>query len=221
MSKSGILEIEKRDSIGGSKVKRLRKNGFIPAIIYGKGIEPVPVTVKKSDFRESIIKNGKNAVFNVEVEKGKPFPIIIKEIAYDNLKNEYVHVDLQVISLTEKRRASVPIRIIGREVIEMSKNVLIHQMDQVDVECLPLDMPEYFEADASEMKTGENFTAGQLDIPDNISLISSPDDVIFSITEAKEIPIETEETEEAGEVEEGAEAAETVDESEVKEKTEA
>jgi large subunit ribosomal protein L25 len=213
MNESGILLIEKRDAVGGAKVKRLRKSGFIPAVIYGKGFDSTPVAVKKSDFREGIIKNGKNAVFNVELEKGKPFPIIIKEMSYDNLKNEYVHIDLQAISLTEKRRAMVPVRITGRDAIEASKRVLVHQMNEVEIESLPLDTPEYFEADASQLQPGESFSAGQLVIPDNVVLVSSTDDVIFSITEARQIVEETEEAGEEAGAAEGTEGAESEQES--------
>jgi large subunit ribosomal protein L25 len=215
MSETGILKIEKRDAIGGTKVKRLRKSGLIPAVIYGRNFDSTPVAVKKSDLRESIIKNGKNAVFNVELKKGKPFPIIIKEMSYDNLKNEYVHIDLQAISLTEKRHAMVPVRIVGREAIEASKRVIVHQMNEVEIECLPLDTPEYFEAEASELQPGESFTAGQLFIPENIVLVSSPDDVIFSVTEARQIVEETEEAEagEEAEADEGAEETKPEEES--------
>jgi len=204
--RNASLKVEPRKALGGAKVRRLRKEGYIPAIVYGKEIEPTPVTIKVSDFRESLAKNGRNAVYNVELKGGKAFPIVIREIQLDAIKGNYTHVDLQQVSLTEKRRASVPVRITGT----LAEGVILHQMDQVEVECLPLDTPEYIEADISLLKIGDSLTAKDLKLPANVEMLSSPEDMIATVTEIRQ-NIEENAEEEKAEAGEGTPSAENGD----------
>jgi large subunit ribosomal protein L25 len=191
---NAVLKIEPRKALGGGKVKRLRANGYVPAVVYGKEVDATPLAIKVSNLRESLVKNGKNAVFNIELENGKLYPVVIKEIQYDILKNGYQHVDLQQVSLTEKRKASVPVRLVGS-----SEGILVHQIDEIEVECLPLETPEYIEADISHLTVGSNLVAGDLKMPENVTLLSDPENVIASITEVKQIADEGED--EGGETE--------------------
>lgn len=192
---NAVLKVEPREAVGGGKVKKLRAQGYIPAIVYGKEIDSTPVAIKLSDFREGLAKNGKNAVFNVELENGKTFPMVIKEIQYDILKNDYLHVDLQQVSLTEKRKATVPVRLLGSP-----DGIVVHHIDEIEVECLPLDMPEYIEADISGLTIGDNLFAKDLKLPENVELVSDPEDVIVSVTEVRQAA----EAEEGEAAEEGA-----------------
>jgi large subunit ribosomal protein L25 len=142
---NNVLKLEERQAIGGSRVKRLRKSGYVPAVIYGKSINSVAVQVKKSKLREFLTKNGKNAVFTAEFENGESYPALVKEVEYDVIKNEFLHVDFQQVSLTEKIKATIPIRIIGREAVKRVQGVLAQQLDEVEVECFPQERAGYKE----------------------------------------------------------------------------
>ena len=198
-----MLKVESRQALGGGQVRKLRSGGYIPAVVYGKEINSTPVAIKVADFRESLTKNGRNAVFSIELGEGKTYPVVIKDIQRSVLKNEYMHVDLQQVSLTEKRKTSVPVRLIGTP-----DGVVVHNIDQVEVECLPLDAPDHIEADISNMKIGDALTAADLKMPENVVLVSSEQDVIMSVTEAKQASVEAEEGEEENAAEAAGDAAE-------------
>lgn len=206
---NNVLKLEERQAIGGSRVKRLRKSGYVPAVIYGKSINSVAVQVKKSKLREFLTKNGKNAVFTAEFENGESYPALVKEVEYDVIKNEFLHVDFQQVSLTEKIKATIPIRIIGREAVKRVQGVLAQQLDEVEVECFPQDMPQYIEVDVSDMAIGESLTAEELKIPEEVTLLTEPDAVILSIISSKMEEDEAEEdvAEEAAELDEESEEA--------------
>lgn len=188
---NAVLRVQKREAVGGSKVKRLRAKGYIPAVIYGKEVDSTPIAIKISDFREALSQNGKNAVFNVELEKDKTIPVVIAEIQNEIVKEGYLHVDLQQVSLTEKRKNSVPIRLIGTP-----DGIVVHNIDEIEVECLPLDTPEFVEGDISKLVIGDTLSVGDLKLPDNVTVLNDLQDTIVSITEVKQVVEEDEGAEE-------------------------
>lgn len=208
MQEMPLLNIGIRDEIGGGKVNRLRREGYIPAIIYGKGIDAIPTKIRISELRTAISKHGRNTVFKVDLpETDLPnkdnIPIIIKEMQNNVITGEITHVDLQMISLTEERRAEVPIRIRGRETVEVSHLIVIQQMDEIVVKCLPQDTPQFVEINVSELSLGDSITAGEIELPEGVNLESDTDQVIVTITEVREA-VEDDEDVEHGEVAEDA-----------------
>lgn len=218
--KGATLKIEPRNKIGGGKVKSLRRDGYIPSVIYGKDIDSIPVKIKFSDFRDSIVRFGKNAVFNIDLGENGTYPVVIRDIQYGIVKNDYLHIDFQQVSLTEKRQATVAVRILGRERIESTANIVNQLIDEIQVECLPQDTPDHVEVDVKDMDTGDTFTVEQLELPENVTLLSEPNDVIVKVSEARiyEEEIEEEEEEEGLEDEEAEETEESSEEEEREEK---
>jgi len=192
MQEMPLLNVGIRDEIGGGKVNRLRHRGYIPAIIYGKGKDAIAAKIKISDLRSAISKHGRNTVFKVDLPEAdlsnqNSIPIIIKEVQNNVITGEITHVDLQIISLTEVRRAEVPVRINGRETVEASHLIVIQQVDEILVKSLPQDTPQFVEIDVSTLSLGDSITAGQIELPENVDLESDADQVIVTITEVKEI----------------------------------
>ncbi|HHV60825.1 MAG TPA: 50S ribosomal protein L25 [Clostridiaceae bacterium] len=181
--KGATLKIELRDKVG--KVNSLRREGYIPSVVYGKNIDSIPVKIKVSDFREGVSRFGKNAVFSIDLGSGTPFPVVIKDVQYDVLKNDYKHIDFQQVSLTEKRRAEVPVRIVGREKLESAGNIINLMLDVIEIECLPQDTPEWVEVDVQECEAGDTISAGQIKLPDNVELYTDPEEIIIKINEPK------------------------------------
>jgi large subunit ribosomal protein L25 len=218
MQKMPLLNVADRDEIGGGRVKRLRLEGFVPTVIYGKKVESVSAKIKSSDLRAAISKYGRNAVFQATLSELDSLFVVIKDIQYNALTEEIMHIDLQSISLTEKRRVGVPIRIIGREALEIGHLVIIQQVDEIQVECLPQETPQLFEIDVSELVLGDNIVAEQIELPENVNLVTEEDQLILSVTEVREIvedeEVEEEETEEDGEEETDEEDTEDEEETE-------
>ena len=190
------LNAELRTAVGGGRVKRLRKTGMVPAVLYGKGIEPIKVQVKMSDIRKLLITSGKNAFFSLLVD-GKEHSAIIKEMQYETVSNNLIHIDLQQVSLTEKITSTVALRLIGRDEVEKGGQVLIHQMDVLDIQCLPQNIPSHIGVDVSKLEVGSNISVGELDIPENVDVLNDPGDVICSLTEARSVAEDEEEEVEA------------------------
>lgn len=179
------LKLEERLAVGGGKVKRLRHSGYVPAVIYGKQINPMTVMVKASEFRDFLAKHGKNVVFNADLGNGESFPALIKDIRMGVIKNEYVHIDFQQISLTEKVQMSVPVHLIGREAVERADGVVVQQIDEVIVLCLAQDIPQVIDADISHMEIGHSLTVGELNLPEGVTLVTDEGDVILSIASGR------------------------------------
>lgn len=193
---SMVVKAEKRNAVGGGHVKRLRQDGVVPAVVYGKEIESQPVQLSMSDLRDLVHKSGRGAFFTLKLD-GKEHAVIIKDIQYDVVNSSVLHVDLQKVSLTEKIQSDVSIRLIGRDKVETGRKVLVHQLDQITVKCLPQNTPSYFEADVSGLDVGDSLTVGEIEIPEDIELINDTAEVIASVSEVKEI---VEEEPEAGDV---------------------
>jgi len=208
-----MVEAEKRNGIGGGHVKRLRKEGMVPAVIYGKGIDSIPIKIKMSDLRELVTTGGRNAFFTLSVE-GMEHAAIIKDIQYDIIKSDVLHVDVQKVSLTEKIQSNVAIRIIGREKAESGGKVLIIHMDTVAVECFPQDTINHVALNVSELNVGDSLAVADLDLPESFTVLDAPNEMVVSVSEVREIeePEEEETVEEEGLTEEEGEAQEVQEE---------
>lgn len=179
------LTLEERNDTGSGKANRLRKSDYIPAVIYGQGANSRSVQVNARELRQFLSAYGKNALFNTEFAAEQDVSMLVKDIQYHPVKKDIVHVDLQRVSMTEKIHAEVPIRNLGAERVEKNGNVVVHQLSQIVVECLPQDAPRYIDAELSSMSAGNSLTAGQLKLPQGVTLVTDPNSVILSVTGGK------------------------------------
>jgi len=197
MKETKVLTVEKRDKVGGRSSKRLLKNGYIPAVLYGKGMTPVHLEIKRSEFNTAMSKYGSSAVFEINMNGEKSALAIIKDRQAGHLKDGVIHVDLQRVSLTEEIKLDVPIKIVGREIVEAARCVVALQVDTIPVKCLPQDAPEHIEIDVSKVARGRNITAGEIELPKGVSLDTDAEQVVLSILELRENKAAEEDSEEA------------------------
>ncbi|MCX7711824.1 MAG: 50S ribosomal protein L25 [Clostridia bacterium] len=176
------LNLEERKAIGGGKPNRLRKSGYIPAVVYGHGSPTMAVQIKESEFKQFLSRHGKNSLFTTEFAEEHDLSMLVKDIQYDPVHKSVAHVDFQRVSMDEKVKMEVPVRVIGRDWVEKAGNVIVHQLSEVTVECLPNEVPRYIEIDVSDLTPGHGYTAGQLKLPKGVTLISEPNSVLLSIT---------------------------------------
>jgi large subunit ribosomal protein L25 len=182
------LAIEEREAVGGGRPERVRESGYVPAVVYGKGMESKSVKIKTSDLRAFLSGYGKNAIFSAEFADEGDISVLVKDIQYDPVRKDFMHVDFQKISLSEKIHMNVPVRITGRETVERRGGVVAHQIDEITVECLPQDVPKSIAANVSDMHTGQSLTAGQLMLPEGVLLLTEPDSVILTIITGRTEP---------------------------------
>lgn len=178
-----ILQADKREELGKSKIKILRKEGFVPAVCYKDGKEPINLKVKTKDiFNVLRTKAGENVLITLKIEgmKAKEKTVIIKEIQRDPIEENLLHIDFKEISLTEEIKVKVPVVARG-EARDVSKEggVIEHAIWEVDVECLPTEIPEKIEVEVSGMKIGDSVSIRDLKVAKGVKILNDPDLVVL------------------------------------------
>lgn len=174
-------------TIKGKKVGAMRREGKIPAILYGHNFESKAITL---DLREAMkVLHGLTASSLVYINlEGKEHAALVREKQRDFLRNVLKHVDFQIVSLTEKIRAKVAIVLEGvSPAVKDLNGVTVAEMDSVEVEALPQDLPEKIVLDLSKLeKIGDHFTVKDLIVSDKVHIHADPEDVVVIVTLTKE-----------------------------------
>lgn len=205
------LPVEPRE-VTGKKVAFLRRNGVLPANIYGRGLASVSVQVSIDAMNKTLHAGTANEVIDVKIAgESEVRPVVIHKIQRHPLTGNPLHADLFQVSLREKIRADVPLVVVGRsEAIETFSGVLVHSLETLHIEALPLDIPAHIEVDITAITELEmSVHVRDLPIPGNVTVLNDGDLVVVKVAAPRvaDEP-ETEGADIAGvEGEEGAEAA--------------
>ncbi len=196
MKETAILKIVIRTGTTKGANNLLRRKGYLPCNIYGKGIQPISIAVRKDEFKKCINKSGRNSVYKLESQDQKSYTVMIKEIQISPIYHEYYHVDFQQVILSEEIKTDVLIKITGTELLDSKRLFINRQMDSILVSGLPQNIPEAIEIDASNLKAGEVVKIGDLKLPDGIHVELTPEHIVLSASESK-VQEETPEEEQA------------------------
>ena len=143
------LNAEKRTLLG-KRANKLRKNGKILAVVFEKGEESTPITLDEKEFKKGFKEAGESTLIDVSVDGGKPVKVLISEVQHDPVFSNIIHVNLHAVKLTDKITAAIPVEIIGEnELVKNGKALLLTLLPEIEVECLPTDLPAKFEIDIS------------------------------------------------------------------------
>jgi len=177
------LKAKIREELGKEAVKKLRQQGLIPAVAY-KGKNSLNIKLSSKDFFEVIhTKAGENVIVNLQIESKKPSrTTIIKEIQYRPVKGDILHVDFNEISLTEVLTVKVPIRVKGEAQGIKEGGVLEHALWEVEVECLPTQIPQDFPVDVSPLNIGDSILVKDLQVPLDIKVLTDPGATVISLS---------------------------------------
>ncbi len=181
-----VLKASKRDVIG-KQVKAIRRAGQLPAIMYGRHVEkPISIVLNTRDTTRALAKVSSSSLVMIDLD-GQEIPALIREKQRDFIKNRLLHIDFLVVSLTEKLTASVGIELTGVSLAVKDFNaVLVTGLDEIEVECLPTDLPEKIVVDiAALVKVGDSVHVRDLVLAENIKVLSSPEEMIVIATAAK------------------------------------
>ncbi len=206
------LAVESRGDLGTAASRRARKAGKIPAVMYSRGAETAPLFVNAKEW-EALSRHDFNLLTLLEGKKKTA--AVVKEVQRNYLKAYVVHIDFQEVKMDEKITASIPVRPGYGEAVGVSKGGNFEQaLYEIEINCLPGDLPEHFEADITALEIGDSLHVSEIALPENVELISDPKLIVFHVAKpvAEEVA-EVEETEEGAEGE-GAEAAESAESSE-------
>lgn len=212
-----FLDIQPREELGKSKVKDLREQGFIPAVIYAEGKESLPIKLSHRQLWQLIHQyRVETAVISLkfkDAKKQKPMSCLIKEIQYDPVKGNIIHVDFNEISLTKVIKVNVPVVAKGESIgVKQEGGSLEHILWEIEVECLPTEIPKDIEVDVSQLKLGDAIHIKNIIFPANIKVLTDPEAIVFSVTaplkeEVVAAPVEGEEKQEPEVIKEKKEVA--------------
>lgn len=203
------IKVESREEIGTTGSNRIRRNDLVPGVVYKRGDETKAIQVDYPEFLKLYREAGMTSVIDLELD-GKTYPVIIKEVQKDPVKSIYTHVDFLGLNMDEKIKMFVPIQLVNRDSIKLQPSVLNQILDEVEMECLPGNIPSVAEVNVEDMTFDKPITVRDLDIVklDDVEVITDLDEVVCSLLE----PAKEEETDEVEEVD--AAAVPLVDEKE-------
>ena len=224
-----ILYAEPREEIGRGKVKGLRDKGFIPAVVYGEGKAAQAIKLPRGEFLHIMHQyHIENAVISLKMKedkKQKARACLIKEIQYDPVVGDVVHLDFNEISLTENIKVNIPVEVQGEAIgVKQEGGSLEQILWEIEVECLPTQIPDKIKVDVAKLKIGESIHIKDIVAPSGVKFINEPDTIVVTISTPmkEEAPaeegLETEEAKEPEVIKEKKEApAEEGEEKEAKE----
>ena len=178
------MQIEKRDSFGKNRVNKMRVENLIPGVIYSRGKETQHVNINGLEFLRVYRVAGTSSMIDLELE-GLSTPVIIKDVQRDPVKGNFIHIDFQELNMKEKIKMFIPISILNRDAIKLQPSTLMQFLDEVEIECLPGDIPHNIEVDVQDMDFTTVIYVSDLDLAKNekIDILTELDQVICTLSE--------------------------------------
>lgn len=171
------LHAKKREVSGSRACRRLRAEGLVPAILYGRKEEPEPLQIPSEELEETLRHHSRILELHVGRKKES---VLVKAVQYDAFGSEVVHVDFVRVAMDEKVTLEVPIVLKGTPKREHA--VLQQALDAVEIECLPADIPESFVTPVGHLQVGEIVRVAQLDVPKGVRILTDPETVVATLT---------------------------------------
>jgi large subunit ribosomal protein L25 len=218
-----VIETQERSDFGKNASRRQRHGGFIPAVLYGGGGSVLPLMVDPKRVEEILYSpTGANTLFGIKVSgKAIPGKVIIKEHQLDPVTQRIIHSDFMRIAMDKMLRVQVQVHTTGvAKGVRLQAGIVDHPLREIELECLPQDIPERIDVDITELELGRSIRVGELTLPPGVKLITDPGKPVVSVVAptvekvaepgaaaAVEAPTEPEVIRKGKEVAEGAEAA--------------
>jgi large subunit ribosomal protein L25 len=202
------LEVKPREDAGSAVARRLRANGMVPGVLYGAGKKAHPFTVEERELRRVLTgEHGLHAILDVVFDGQKtPHHAVLKEYQLDPVRPRLLHIDLHEVRLDQVIQTQVAVEPIGESPGVKEGGALTLVLREVNVEALPMEVPDRLELDISDMTIGDSLRVGDLAVPDGVRLLDEPDAVVATVTPPTKV--EEPEVEEEEEELEGEEAIE-------------
>jgi len=177
-----VIQAEKRTVIG-KQVKALRREGKLPAVIYGYGIDPISIVLDTRSSSRILAKASSSTLVTIELE-GVQYPTLVREKQLDFIRNSLIHVDFLAVSMTEKLTANVAVHITGvAPAVKEFSAILVTGLTELEVECLASDLPESFTVDVSSLtEIGSGVYVKDVVPPPNVEILSDPEEVLVVAT---------------------------------------
>lgn len=177
-----VVAAENRTGTGKNENRRLRTRGLIPGVLYGAKKDAVPLAVSPKEITTILrSKTGENTLFDLEIG-GSRRKVILKEFQINPIKGNLLHADFYEVALDKLIEVSVHIEVVGTPVgVKVQGGLLDHVTREVEVSCLPADIPEKITVDVSELEMGKAVRVSDLRVPDKVTMLSEPDLVVVHV----------------------------------------
>ncbi len=196
----------------GKRARRLYYEGKLPAVVYGHNATPTPLTLDRLEFQKVFVKSGRTHLLDLVVD-GKTEKVLIREIQTHPRRLGPTHVDFYQVSLEEKIRVEVPVHLTGESAaVKRGDADILQPIHELEVECLPTDIPEVFEVDITSLaEIDAELRVSELNVPKGVTVLADPEELVVKIVHKRELKVEEEvpsaETAVGAEGEAGAEGA--------------
>jgi len=179
------LIVKQRENLGSPETRRLRKQGLVPGVLYGRG-EPVAICVEERELRRALTgAGGLHSILDVEIDgKGSTHASILKDYQVDKLRGHVTHIDLHEVRLDQTINATVTVQLHGADDAPGVREggVLSQPLRELSVEALPLEVPEHLDLDVSGMEVGGTLRIADIEVPDGVTLLDDPETVVATVT---------------------------------------
>lgn len=195
------LNLETRTTTGKEFAKKLRREGKIPGIYYHHGEDPIPFSVERKEVQTLL--GQESSLLDIAFDKKGARKSIVREIQFNPITNQPIHIDLMGIKMSEKLSVTMPIHLIGLpQGVKNDGGILQHLIRDIEVECLPSDIPDFIEIDVSELNIGQGIQVSNINL-ERVKILEDDEKVIANVVAPRivEEEVETEEVEEGAEPE--------------------
>lgn len=177
------LTAQKREASGTKSAQRLRKNGWLPCIVYDSSGKSFSIQINRQTF-EMMLRNreGQNLILDLDIEGEKQRKVLLKDTQRDYLKDHLLHADFLEISMTRKLRISVVVRLVGEPVgVSQQEGIMEHLLRSVEVECLPMDIVKEFTLDVSNLAIGDTLCVRDIKVDPKLTILTAPEITVVSV----------------------------------------
>ena len=187
-TENNLLEAQPRAAGNKNEARRVRRSGKIPGVLYGAGKQALSVSLDPRQISRILhSKSGYNTIFDLALESGEHTKAMIVDWQYEPIKGHLLHVDLKRIAMDQKLRVNVPIVLKGEAAgVKQQGGILEHVAREVEIECLPTDIPAFIEADVSELVFGKVLRVADLPRSDKLKFLSDPNQPVAHVISVKE-----------------------------------
>ncbi len=179
------LTVSERTHLGSPETRRLRKQGLVPGVLYGRG-EPISICIAERELRRALTgAGGLHSILDVVVDgTGTSHASILKDYQVDKVRGHLTHVDLQEVRLDQTITAAVTVQLIGGDESPGVREggVLSQPLREISVEALPLEVPEHLDLDVSHMEAGDTLRIADVHVPEGVTLLDDPETVVATVT---------------------------------------
>jgi large subunit ribosomal protein L25 len=198
------LRVQARSSTGKGSARQARMAGHVPAILYGRGMDPTPLAVDSKQMGHALhTEAGANVLVNLEIEGGRRYLTMVREVQRHPVRGNLLHVDFVNTARDVRTHAEVPLQITGESRGVREGGVVEHHLWELRVEALPTDIPSYLEADISHLGIGDHLRVADIAAPAGVEIVSEPEEIILSVVEPQAARGAAEDEGEAGTTGEG------------------